>query len=66
VAAVTAGSFSVIAVETVAEGVEILTGVPAGERDAQGEYPDGTILGLCAVRLREMAERLRPFREPLD
>lgn len=66
VAAVAAGSFHIIAVETVAEGVELLTGVPAGERDAQGAYPAGSILGLCTARLRDMAERLRPFREPLD
>lgn len=64
VAAVEAGTFRVIAVDTVAEGIEILTGVPAGERDLEGRYPPDSILGRCSARLREMAERLKAFREP--
>lgn len=64
VAAVEAGTFRVIVVDTVAEGIEILTGVPAGKRDEEGECPPDSILGRCSARLREMADRMRLFREP--
>lgn len=37
------GKFHVWAVKTVDEGIEILTGVPAGVRAGTGRYPKGTI-----------------------
>ncbi len=43
VEAVAAGQFSVYAVQTVDEGLEILTGVAAGTRDALGRFPAGTL-----------------------
>jgi hypothetical protein len=46
----------------VAEGIELLTGVPAGERDPSGRYPRGTVLYLCAEQLADMAETMRRFR----
>lgn len=57
------GRFHIWAVASVAEGIELLTGVPAGERDEQGRYPEGTVLGRCATRLAAMAEQLRRYRE---
>lgn len=59
--AVRAGQFHVYAVGHVAEGLELLTGVPAGQRDEAGRYPDGTVFGLCQRRLEAMAETLRRF-----
>jgi predicted ATP-dependent protease len=57
VEAVRAGRFHVHAVETVDQGLELLTGLPAGEADERGEYPQGTVNErLCAV-LAEMARR---------
>jgi lon-related putative ATP-dependent protease len=53
------GRFHVYAVETVDEGIEILTGLPAGEREADGKYPEGTIHGMAQRRLEEMAEIVR-------
>ena len=43
VAAVAEGRFHVWAVETVEEGIQILTGMPAGQPDAEGRYPAGTL-----------------------
>ncbi len=41
--AVRGGNFHVYPVGTVEEGMEILTGLPFGERDAQGGFPEGSI-----------------------
>lgn len=37
------GTFAVYAVETVDEGISLLTGVPAGEKQSGGTYPQGTV-----------------------
>jgi len=53
-AAIEAGKFHVWAVETIQEGIELLTGVPAGdERDEDGQYPEGTIFRMVEDRLDE-------------
>jgi predicted ATP-dependent protease len=57
VEAAAAGQFHIYAVTTIDEGIELLTGMPAGERDAKGNYPKGTINFLVAQRLQAMAER---------
>ena len=61
VEAVAKGQFHVYAVGTVDEGLEILTGVPAGERQPDGTYPEGTIHCLVDRRLRSLAEGLQSF-----
>ena len=43
------------------EGIEILTGVKAGERDAEGRFTAGTINRLVEDKLRSFAERGRSF-----
>ena len=53
--AVAAGQFHVYAVRTVDEGIELLTGLPAGVADADGIYPEGSINGLVSDRLAEYA-----------
>lgn len=55
------GLFHVWAVSTVDEGIEILTGIPAGERLADGGWTEGSVNGRADRRLREMAETLRRF-----
>jgi predicted ATP-dependent protease len=57
--AVAAGKFCIYAVNTIDEGIEILTGVPAGERDDQNAYKEGTVNHRVEQRLKEIAERLR-------
>ncbi|MEA3407647.1 MAG: AAA family ATPase [Chloroflexota bacterium] len=59
--AVEAGNFHIYAVETVDEGIEILTGVPAGEPDEEGNYPEGTVNYRVKQRLAELAEKRSEF-----
>jgi predicted ATP-dependent protease len=55
------GLFHVWPVETVDQALELLTGVAAGERDAQGRYPDGTVNRRVDDRLAALAEKARSF-----
>jgi predicted ATP-dependent protease len=58
-AAVAAGRFHLYAVESVAQGVEVLTGVACGERDGSGRFPASSVFGRVERRIIEIAERLR-------
>ncbi|MFH0899784.1 MAG: AAA family ATPase [Pseudomonadota bacterium] len=62
VEAVRRGLFHVWAISTVDEGMEILCGVPAGERQPDGEYPPGTVNARVLARLRSMAEEMRRYQ----
>ena len=44
--------------ETIEQGIEILTGMKAGERDKHGRFPKKTVFHLVDERLAEMAERM--------
>jgi predicted ATP-dependent protease len=59
--AVAQGQFHIYAVGTVDEGIEILTGVAAGEKAADGSYPEGSVNYLIDQRLGELAEGLKGF-----
>lgn len=59
VAAVAEGRFAVWAVETIDEGIELLTGLPAGAAGADGRYPEGTVNRLVEDKLAVFAERMR-------
>jgi len=59
--AVAAGKFHIYPVETIDEGIEILTGIPAGERDERGEFPAGTVNRRVEARLIALADRRRAF-----
>jgi len=61
VEAVREGKFSIWAVSHVDEGMEILTGVKAGERGEDGQFPPGTINRLVEDKLKLFAERARAF-----
>lgn len=52
-----AGKFHVYAVETIDEGIEILTGAPAGERDTAGKFPEASVNQKVEARLIELAEK---------
>jgi len=59
--AVRAGTFNIYAVRTIDEGLEVLTGVPAGEAAEDGTFPEGTLNQRVSAQLGALAERLRKF-----
>ena len=59
--AVKAGKFAVHAVDTIDQGIEILTGIKAGTRGADGHFEAGTINRRVEDKLREFAELGRAF-----
>ncbi|GAB4391458.1 MAG: ATP-binding protein [Kiloniellaceae bacterium] len=59
--AVAAGRFHIYPVETIDQGIELLTGLPAGRRDSGGSFPEGTINRLVEDRLIAFAEARRRF-----
>jgi len=61
VQACAAGQFHIWAVETIDEGLELLTGVPAGQRDESGKLPEGTVHARVEARLKALAEGIERF-----
>ncbi len=59
VEAVAAKKFSIWAVNTINDGIEILTGAPAGERGSDGKFPEGSVNYRVEQRLREFGERMK-------
>ncbi len=59
--AIETGQFSIYPISDADEAIEVLTGIPAGEPDAEGDYPPDTISGRVQARLREFAELRRSF-----
>jgi predicted ATP-dependent protease len=57
--AVSEGKFHIYAVETIDEGLEILTGKAAGQPDGAGAYPEDTVHGRVKARLEEIADGLK-------
>jgi predicted ATP-dependent protease len=55
--AATQGKFRIYAVSNVNEGIEVLTGTVAGERGADGHYPEESINGRVEKKLEQFAER---------
>ena len=66
VAAAEAGEFHVYPVETIDQGLELMTGIEAGTRDEQEAFPDDTVNGWVEARLRTFAEQRRAFAHPDD
>jgi predicted ATP-dependent protease len=60
--AVAAGQFHIWPVEKVEQGIEILTGRAAGQRDANGKFEDGTVFALVDDRLRAMANTMKDYQ----
>lgn len=56
ISAVKSGKFHIYAISTIEEGIEILTGVPAGSKDENGKFPAGTINYLVYNKLKKYAE----------
>lgn len=56
VEACAAGKFSIWPIETIDQGIALLTGKPAGERGADGLYPEGSINRAVEERLKHFAD----------
>ncbi len=59
--AVDDGLFHVYAIDTVDDGIELLTGKPAGKPDKDGNYPKGTVNDLVKKSLDEYYKRYVEF-----
>ncbi len=62
VSAVGAGKFHIWPVSTINEGIEVLTDIPAGTRNADGTFKKNSINNLVQKRLDDMAERRKEYR----
>ncbi len=63
VEAVKNNKFHIYSVEKIEEGIELLTGLPAGEADKFGEYPENTIFYLANRKLKEFNKVLETAEE---
>ena len=50
------GKFHIYAISTIDEGIELLTGVPAGSKDENGNFPAGTVNYLVYNKLKKYAD----------
>jgi predicted ATP-dependent protease len=51
------GTFHIYPVETIDQGIELLTGLEAGEPDQSGKYPEDSVNGKVFAVLAEMADK---------
>lgn len=66
VTAVSEGNFYIWAVATIDEGIEILTGVAAGQRSKKGKFPRGSVHRKVQKRLLQLALDLKSFGNEQD
>jgi len=59
--AVAGGRFHIYPVSTIEQGVEILTGIPAGNNGTPGKFEDGSIFARVDTRLQTMAHAMKKF-----
>ena len=59
--AVKSGKFHIWPIGRVEQGVELLTGIRAGQRNGDGGFEKGTVFALVDQRLREMANTMKEF-----
>ncbi len=57
------GTFSIHAIASIDQGIEVLTGAKAGVRGPDGAFPAGTISRLVEDKLKAFAERARGFAQ---
>ena len=53
--------FHIYAISTIDEGIELLTGVPAGKKDLNGNFPAGSINYLTYEKLKKYAKISKDF-----
>ncbi|MBC8457071.1 MAG: AAA family ATPase, partial [Deltaproteobacteria bacterium] len=59
--AVRDGKFRIYPVETIDQGIAVLTGKEAGERQEDGTYPEGTVNWAVEEQLADYAENIKQF-----
>ena len=64
--AAAAGTFHVYPIKTIDQGIELLTGKPAGKRGRNGTFPAGTINRMVDDRLMALADARRSFAAPSE
>jgi lon-related putative ATP-dependent protease len=64
--AVNEGQFHLWAVDHIDQGIELLTGTPAGQPDDEGNYPEDSINGLVNQRLEELSKGMKEFESSSD
>ncbi len=57
VAAVDQGRFHIWQVSTIEQGIEVLTGVPAGQADGHRQFPPDTVFGAVQAKLKKFHDR---------
>jgi lon-related putative ATP-dependent protease len=63
VEAIEKGLFHIWAIENIDDGVKILMGIEAGERQPDGTYPEGTLHHIVEERLKEMTELMQKIEQ---
>jgi predicted ATP-dependent protease len=58
------GLFAVYPVASIEQGIELLTGVPAGSRDERGDFPPGTVYRKVAARLVAFSRKAEEMGRP--
>ena len=59
--AIDAGKFSVYPLNHIDDAITLLTGCDAGERDADGSFPDGSVNARVEAALGDLARKRRDF-----
>jgi lon-related putative ATP-dependent protease len=61
-----AGRFSVFPIETIDDAIGLLSGVPAGQRDRDGNFPEGSVNYRVETSLKQLAEEYRDFEHQAE
>ncbi len=61
VKAIEEDKFHIYPIKTIDQGIELLTGVEAGESDENGRFKEGTVNFLVDKRLKELAAGIKEF-----
>ena len=56
--AVAQGRFAIYPISSIDQGIELLTGLPAGERDVDGVFPEDSVNRLVEAKLVSFSERM--------
>jgi predicted ATP-dependent protease len=64
--AVRRGKFHIYAIDTVEQGLEILTGIQAGRRRKNNTYTPGSVFQMADQRLEDIANGLKQYQAPED